>query len=115
MARVEGTLHKYVVITDDMSAPGFMLSGLDVISLADPGEADKAVTEVLDDPEVGLVALNDLYIRHLSQRVRHRVERSSMPVVVPFPNMASIRAADVESYLSSVIAGAIGYRIKLRS
>ena len=65
---------------------GFRLAGVrkfaDVPADDKPEDLDDAVSELLDDPGVGILVMHETDLDHLSRNVRERVETSVEPVVV---------------------------------
>jgi len=65
---------------------GFRLAGIRKFATVsnDPEteEIDEAVTEMLEDDDVGIIVMHDPDVEHLSRAVRERVETSVDPVLV---------------------------------
>ncbi|WP_135667495.1 V-type ATP synthase subunit F [Halorhabdus rudnickae] len=65
---------------------GFRLAGVrkfaNVSADPDQVEMDEAVTELLEDDDVGIVVMHEPDLDHLSREVRERVETSVDPVLV---------------------------------
>jgi len=65
---------------------GFRLAGIrkfaNIPAEPDQGEVDDAVTEMLEDDDVGIVVMHESDLEYLSRDVRERVERSVDPVLV---------------------------------
>lgn len=65
---------------------GFRLAGIrkfeTIPAEPDQAEVDDAVTEMLEDDDVGIVVMHEPDLEHLSRNVRERVERSVDPVLV---------------------------------
>ena len=65
---------------------GFRLAGVrkfEIVSAEpDREEMDAAVTEILEDSEVGIIVMHEPDLEHLSREVRERVETSVDPVLV---------------------------------
>ncbi|QGN05893.1 V-type ATP synthase subunit F [Halorhabdus sp. CBA1104] len=65
---------------------GFRLAGVrkfaNVPAEPDREEMDAAVTELLEDEEVGIIVMHEPDLEHLSREVRDRVETSVDPVLV---------------------------------
>ncbi|MFP8951709.1 V-type ATP synthase subunit F [Natrialbaceae archaeon A-arb3/5] len=74
------------VIGDPEFTTGFRLAGVrrfeNVVDEQKGTELDDAVTNVLDDEDVGIVVMHDDDLDHLSRGVRQTVETSVEPVVV---------------------------------
>ena len=65
---------------------GFRLAGIrkfvKIPAEPDQAEVDEAVTEMLEDTNVGIIVMHESDLEHLSRDVRERVERSVDPVLV---------------------------------
>jgi V/A-type H+-transporting ATPase subunit F len=72
---------------------GFRLAGVRKFANVPPEEKtdrlDSAVTELLEDPDVGIVVMHDDDLEHLSRGVRSEVETSVDPVVVTLGGTSS--------------------------
>jgi len=108
-------MYRFVVITDSLTAPGFRLGGVEVISIGGGDDVNRILAECLDNPSIGLVAINDGFLEKLQQQILRKVERSSAPVVVPFPDPLRRDTKIGKDFISSLISKAIGYRIRLRN
>jgi vacuolar-type H+-ATPase subunit F/Vma7 len=64
---------------------------------------------------VGLVAINDRFLGGLGASLTRKIERSSLPVVVPFPDPRRRGEGHIEEYLAALLSRSIGYRIRLRT
>ncbi|RQG91837.1 V-type ATP synthase subunit F [Natrarchaeobius chitinivorans] len=74
------------VVGDPEFTTGFRLAGVrrfeNVADEQKGTELDDAVTNVLDDEDVGIVVMHDDDLEYLSRNVRQNVETSVEPVVV---------------------------------
>ena len=65
---------------------GFRLAGVRKFASVPDGQKseqlDEAVSEMLEDEEVGIVVMHDDDLEHLSRKVRQNVETSVEPVLV---------------------------------
>jgi V/A-type H+-transporting ATPase subunit F len=107
-------LYNVVVITDEASSVGFRLAGVEVREVS-PETAAETLTEVIDKGNVGLIAINEDFVRGFDQRMMRIVAESEMPLIIPFPPVVfTEEERDVEeSYAAQLIRKAIGYHIKL--
>jgi V/A-type H+-transporting ATPase subunit F len=107
-------LYNVVVITDEASSVGFRLAGVEVRE-ATPETAAQVVKEVIDKRDVGLIAINEDFVRGFDQRMMRIVAESEMPLIIPFPPVVYTeeRREVEESYAAQLIRKAIGYHIKL--
>lgn len=92
---------------------GFGLAGVpaDSVTGADPAETVEAL---LRRPDLGVLLLEERVYDTLSPELRRRVERSSVPVVVPFPSPGWTAARTAEDRVVELLRRAIGYRVRLR-
>lgn len=108
-------MYRYVVITDKETSGGFALGGVEVETVSDAEGAREALSRCFSDKSVGLVALNDRFLGGLGVYMTRRIERSALPVVVPFPDPKSRGEGRTEEFLTALLSRAIGYRIRLRT
>jgi len=107
-------LYNMVVITDRASRIGFLLTGVEVKE-ATPETAAEVLKETVERGDVGLVAINEDFIRGFDGRMMRLVTESEVPLIIPFPPVVyTEERRDVEeSYAAQLIRKAIGYHIKL--
>lgn len=107
-------MYNVVVITDEASSVGFRLAGVEVRE-ATPETAAEVLRETVGKGDVGLIAINENFIKGFNQRMMRIVTESEMPLIIPFPPVAyTEERTDVEeSYAAQLIRKAIGYHIKL--
>jgi vacuolar-type H+-ATPase subunit F/Vma7 len=95
-------------------APGFALAGVPADSLG----PDEPIEAILDSfarhPEIGVVLLQNEIYDALPDDLRRRIDRSALPVVVPFPGPAWEAPTSVEERVIELLRRAIGYRVRLR-
>jgi vacuolar-type H+-ATPase subunit F/Vma7 len=96
-------------------AAGFALAGLAPIEAATPEAGVAAVRELLGQPGIGAVLVEEACYGALPDEVRRQVGRRPLPMVVPFPGPAwTERAEDAEAYIVELLRQVIGYRVRLR-
>ncbi len=107
-------MYSVVIITDRASSVGFSLTGVEVRE-ATSETAAQVLRETIDKGNVGLIAINEDFIKGFDQRMMRIVTESEMPLIIPFPPVVySEEKRDVEeSYAAQLIRKAIGYHIKL--
>jgi len=107
-------VYDVVVITDEVSMVGFRLTGVEVRG-ATPETAAEILRQTIDRGNVGLIAINEDFIKRFDQRMMRIVAESEMPLIIPFPPVLyTEEKRDVEeSYAAQLIRKAIGYHIKL--
>lgn len=107
-------MYDVVVITDQASSIGFRLAGVEVRP-ATSETAAEVLRETITAGNVGLVAINEEFLKGFDQRTMRIVTESEMPLIIPFPPVVfTEERRDVEeSYAAQLIRKAIGYHIKL--
>lgn len=105
-------MSRLVVISDQESALGFQLAGVET-AVADDGESAQAIlTRHLSDESIGLIAINTALFERISAAARQRAEKSYHPVVVVLPaGGAVIGLRSRRDYLTEQIRRAIGFHI----
>ncbi len=94
-------------------APGFALTGLPVDSAPASGDATAALDLLLARRDVGVLLLEEQIYQALPEEARRRADRSTIPVVVPFPSPVWEVAPEAEQYVVELLRRAIGYRVRL--
>lgn len=108
-------MFKLIIVTDPDNAPGFRLSGVDVVEIEDAADAKKRIVELINDDSSGIIAVNEEFMAAIDNRTREKIDKIYRPVVISFP--AKKRLAEGEprrDYLARLIRRAVGFDIKLR-
>ncbi len=107
-------MYSVVVITDEASSAGFQLAGVEVRETTAEAAAE-VLREAIHRRDIGLIAINENFLKGFDQRTMRLVTESEMPLVIPFPPVVyTEEKRDVEeSYAAQLIRKAIGYHIKL--
>lgn len=106
---------KIAVITQPAPAAGFALAGVDSYAAASAAEANKLLLKLMEDADVGVVAIDAGYLNALDQSTRKRVSESHMPVVVALPSGVPTEAGVRPSeQIVEMIRRAIGFRISFK-
>ena len=106
---------KIAVITQPGPAAGFALAGVDSYAAATTAEARKVLLQLMEDLEVGIVAIDAAHLNALDQGTRRRVSESLMPVVVALPSGLPTAAGERPSeQIAEMIRRAIGFRISFK-
>jgi vacuolar-type H+-ATPase subunit F/Vma7 len=96
-------------------AAGFALAGISAIEAETAGEAASRVRELLDDPSIGVVLLDNAFHERLDEDLRRQLARRPLPMVVPFPGIEwEARPDAADSYIVELLRRVIGYRVRLR-
>lgn len=94
---------------------GFMLAGVRALPATDGAEAAAVLAPLVEQPDIGVVLVEELLYRALPDELRRDLERRSIPVVVPFPGPRGAgEQPRAEDDLVELLRGAIGYRVRLR-
>lgn len=106
--------HAVRVIARPGVAPGFALTGLPTLEVADAVEAGRQVRSARDEG-IGVLLVEDSLYDALADEVRREVDRRDLPMVVPFPGPAWAEPVLApEAYIIELLRRAIGYRVRLR-
>lgn len=101
-----------VIITHPDQAAGFRLAGVETYPATTAEEARQRLLGLLDDEEVGIIALDQPYLDQVDGRMRRRLDNSVKPVVLGIP--ATGQEADAvarRQQMVDLIRRAIGVRI----
>jgi vacuolar-type H+-ATPase subunit F/Vma7 len=103
-----------IVCGPDVS-PGLALAGLAAVPADDPVAAALRITRLLDEPDVGVILVDERLYEALPDELRSRFARNPLPLVVPFPGPVWVsRREGAEAYVAELLRRAIGYRVRLR-
>lgn len=107
--------HNLVCITDDLTADGFRLAGIEVVVADDVMEAREAVGRLIDEPETGIIALDQRYADAITERLDRRLESSYRPVLVMLPlgDQANMKQLG-QNRLQRLIRRAVGFDVTLK-
>ena len=103
------------VLSGPELATGFSLAGISAVPANDAASATLRFRELLDDPTIGVVLLEERFHDLLPDDVRRQLSRRPLPMVVPFPGISWEAAPGAaESYIVELLRQVIGYRVRLR-
>ena len=106
---------KIAVISQPGPAAGFALAGVDSYAAATTAEARNVLLRLMEDIEVGIIAIDAAHLNALDQSTRKRVSESPMPVVVALPSGLPTAAGERPSeQIAEMIRRAIGFRISFK-
>jgi vacuolar-type H+-ATPase subunit F/Vma7 len=95
-------------------AAGFRLAGLDPVEGKDAAEGARRLLDVLEDPEAGVVLLEEDFHDALSGPERRALARRALPLVVPFPVPTRVPPPEGPgAFIAELLRQAIGYRVRL--
>ena len=96
-------------------AAGFALAGLRVLPALNPAGAASDLTQLMQQPEIGVVLMEQAYYEAIPAELRATLARRPLPMLVPFSGPVWEKAAeDVGAYIVELLRQAIGYRVRLR-
>lgn len=103
---------RLVVIADSETALGMQLAGVEVIRAEDAETARQHLNALLDDSEIGLIAVSAPLFERLDEPLLRRIETSYKPIVVSLPTGGPTTGfATRREYLAELIRRAIGFHI----
>jgi len=103
------------VLCRPVVAAGFGLAGIRVLETGTAEEGVACLRDLLAQPDVGVVLVEEGLHDRLPEDVRRRLERNPLPMVVPFPGPVwEERPEAAESYIVELLRRVIGYRVRLR-
>lgn len=106
--------HTLRVVCRPAIRDGFSLAGINSIPAVDSVEAAALLSRLVDQPELGVLLVEEELYRGLPDPLRDSLERRSLPVVVPFPVPRRGERPSAEAALVELLRRAIGYRVRLR-
>jgi V/A-type H+-transporting ATPase subunit F len=102
-------------ITGPGLATGFQLAGFAVDEVSSAREASDRVLAALEQPDLGILLVEQRLLDALPIAVRRDAERRPVPVLVPIPAPAwAGRTDDAERFILELLRRAIGYRVRLQ-
>ena len=103
------------VLSQPMVAAGFGLAGTRVVEAGTAEEGVACLRDLLVQPDVGVVLVEEALHDRLPEDVRRRLGRNPLPMVVPFPGPVWEESPEAaESYIVELLRRVIGYRVRLR-
>lgn len=107
------------VIGDEDLVSGLRLAGVSryyvIKSNHDAGEdVRQALTELIGEPEVGIIAIQEDYTKYVEDLMRHVQEGKSLtPVIIEVPSKYGTKYEDVTQYYKAYIRKFIGFDIEI--
>jgi len=105
--------HSLRVVCRRAVRDGFALAGVSALT-ADGDEAAAVVRGLVEQPETGVILIEQELYRALPEELREILERRALPIVIPFPGPARGDRPSTEVELVEMLRRAIGYRVRLR-
>lgn len=108
-------MYKLLVLTDNDTADGFRLAGVDVVAVDSGEEARTVLGRLLNDDDSGIIAINESYMSHIDERMQKKIDSIYRPIVIPLPVRHKLGAGEERRmYLARLIRRAVGFDITLR-
>jgi vacuolar-type H+-ATPase subunit F/Vma7 len=96
-------------------AAGYRLAGLRTIEAQTPAEAGERLRELREQPDVGVILLEDTLYAELPEDLRREFGRRPLPMIVPFPGpLWRVTPESAEAYIVELLRQVVGYRVRLR-
>lgn len=77
-------------------------------------EVRKALTEMMDEPNVGVIVILEDYMKHVEELMTEVKERRALPpIIIEVPSKYGTRYKDVTKYYKSYIRKFIGFDIEI--
>ena len=107
------------VIGDKDLVSGLRLAGVSRYHVIkddhDAGEnTRKALTELIGEPEIGIIAIQEDYTQYVDDLMAQVQERSSLtPVIIEVPSKHGTKHEDVTNYYKAYIRKFVGFDIEI--
>ncbi len=104
-----------IVLTDEETALGFRLAGIDGRAAASAEEAARNAAELLRDPDARLVLVDEDLFHLLPEAMQRTLDASRSPVFLAVP-AARARKAPVTpaEHVARLMRRVIGYQLRIR-
>ena len=77
-------------------------------------EVRKALTEMMDEPNVGVIVILEDYMKHVEELMAQVKERRVLPpIIIEVPSKYGTRYKDITKYYKSYIRKFIGFDIEI--
>lgn len=107
--------HEVRVLCRPEVGAGFALASLRTVDAATPEEARERLQQLLEQPEVGVVLVEERYYDRFPDDLRRQIGRRPLPMVVPFPEPVwEAGRPAAEAYIVELLRQVIGYRVRLK-
>lgn len=104
---------KVQVLSRHDLAAGLALAGLSV-TRSDPTGAPAAVARLTEDPDTGIVLIDEGLYRALPADLVARLDREAVPILAPIPEPRWDETSQAEAFVMDILRRAIGYRVRPR-
>jgi len=108
-------MYKLVVITDNHTADGFRLAGVEVCVADTVDEAQRSIIDLMQDETVGIIALDGRLSEAIDERIDRRLSMVYRPLLIMLPLGKTIDTGAVaQKRLNRLIKKAIGFDVTLK-
>lgn len=108
-------MYKLSVITDNRTADGFRLAGIEVVAAETVEIAQEAILELLSDKEAGIIALDSRLAEAIDERIDRKLALVYRPLLVILPLGDELNTeAMAKLRLSRLIKKAVGFDVTLK-
>jgi len=105
---------KIAVIGDAALAAGFRLAGLNDVYITEKGkEFETKLKEVIENPEFGIVIVNETYLPEINWQLKKKIDNLSHPVVIGVADISG-KSGEGED-LNELIKKALGFDVSKKS
>jgi vacuolar-type H+-ATPase subunit F/Vma7 len=94
-------------------ASGFELAGLRADTAVDAATTRASLAALAEDPDLGIVLIDERLLRELPAELVQRLERQPRPLLAAFPGPRFDRPEAAEEAVLEILRRAIGYRVRL--
>jgi len=94
-------------------AAGLELAGLRADTAVDAAATRARLAALAEDPDLGIVLIDERLLRELPAELVQRLERQPRPLLAPFPGPRFDRPEAAEEAVLEILRRAIGYRVRL--
>lgn len=106
---------RLVVLVPAEETAGWRLAGVRTEGVYDPATTGAALTRLLGDREVGIVAVDAELLAALPPSLRAQAEASVLPVIVPIPRTSEAGERDARDRLADALARAVGWHVHFQA
>ena len=108
-------MYRLICVTDDKTADGFRLAGIDVRVVNDAVQARAEITQLISGDEAGIIALDQRLAAALDERLETQLERVYRPVLVMLPLGETAQTSELtRQRLQRLIRRAAGFDVTLK-
>jgi vacuolar-type H+-ATPase subunit F/Vma7 len=90
------------------------MAGFAPVEANDPAEGARRLLTLLDNPDAGVLLVQEDFYEALPEGERRGLARRAVPLVVPFPVPTRLPLpGGPEAFIADLLRQAIGYRVRL--